>query len=909
MLTETWLKPEILNSEVFPGMYTIYRFDRPSRRGGGVLIAVRSTLASEELLLDDSRNSEFVCVKLSFSDRSVYITCSYIPPSSEFPEYQNHLSAIQSILNKLSDRDQLVVLGDFNIPGTMWSPEKQSNILLPLAQHDFIDGLLDLSLSQVNYIPNSLGRLLDLCFVTSPESVFLSRVVPLTQPEDQYHPTFEVEIDLGTVLKVNSEKSTNRIPCFRKANFRRLNNFIAGFNWSDLYSCNIMADAINMFYTAIKSFFDSCVPMYYPSISKPPWFNKELTHLRNVKSRLYMKFKNTGSQSILCKYLSARLNFTVLNAQCYKNYLNRCKFQFAQDPKQFYNFVSTKRKTSSYPSSLFFENTTVTSDQAIADLFAKFFQTTYSTLPHSEQPYSYAVSKSNLIFCPTINESSLLNDLQRVKPVYSPGPDGIPGCVLRFCAEALCKPLLKLFTLSLESSQFPHIWKESFVIPLHKKGSKLDASNYRGISKLSAIPKLFENVITPHLQHLCRSIISPCQHGFMKRRSTTTNLLELTSFVIQGFKNNLQTDVIYTDFSKAFDSVNHYLLIKKLDLIGFPVDLLNWISSYLNGRTQQVLFKNSLSSILRVTSGVPQGSHLGPLLFTLFINDLPLIIKHSRVLMYADDVKLCLQYKDTSCHLDLQSDLDRFQIWCRDNILDLNSSKCKVMTFCRANPIRTTYTLSGCSLDRITRVDDLGVLLDPKLKFSDHISSIVNKARGVLGFIKRWSKEFDDPYLTKTLFISLVRPILEYGSPVWSPQYAVHSDRIESVQKNFLLFALRRLNWDANHILPPYSSRLLLINLPSLANRRTMLGTVFICKLIRGDVESPDLISRLNFSVPSRVTRNYIPLILNHCRSNYELHDPYRVLCSDYNRLYPIICNLDSLPLLKQSILSFLLHN
>jgi len=138
-----------------------------------------------------------------------------------------------------------------------------------------------------------------------------------------------------------------------------------------------------MFYTAIKSFFDSCVTCTNPSISKPPWFNKELTHLRNVKSRLYTNFKNTGSQSILSKYLSAWLNFTVLNAQCYKNYLKRCKFQFAQDPQQFYNFVNTKRKTSSYPSSLLFGNTTVTSDQAIADLFAKFFQTTYSALPHS----------------------------------------------------------------------------------------------------------------------------------------------------------------------------------------------------------------------------------------------------------------------------------------------------------------------------------------------------------------------------------------------------------------------------------------------------------------------------------------------------------------------------------------------
>ena len=117
--------------------------------------------------------------KAVFSDRSVYITCSYIPSSSEFPEYQNHMSAVLSILKKLSDRDQLVVLGDFNIPGTTWSPEEKSNILLPLAQNDFIDCLLHLSLSQVNYIPNSLGRLLDLCFATSTESVFLSRVARL----------------------------------------------------------------------------------------------------------------------------------------------------------------------------------------------------------------------------------------------------------------------------------------------------------------------------------------------------------------------------------------------------------------------------------------------------------------------------------------------------------------------------------------------------------------------------------------------------------------------------------------------------------------------------------------------------------------------------------------------------------
>jgi len=155
--------------------------------------------------------------------------------------------------------------------------------------------------------------------------------------------------------------------------------------------------------------------------------------------------------------------------------------------------------------------------------------------------------------------------------------------MLRYCAETLCRPLHKLFTLSLEASDSSYRW------------SKLNACYYRGISKLSAIPKLFGNIITPLFQHSCRSLISYCQHGFIKRRSTTTNLLEFTSFVTRGFRKNCQTDVIYTDFSKAFDSVNHQIIIRKLDLLGFPGGLLRWILSYLNNRTQREIFKNEFT--------------------------------------------------------------------------------------------------------------------------------------------------------------------------------------------------------------------------------------------------------------------------------------------------------------------------
>ena len=191
--------------------------------------------------------------------------------------------------------------------------------------------------------------------------------------------------------------------------------------------------------------------------------------------------------------------------------------------------------------------------------------------------------------------------------------------------------------------------------------------------------------------------MSPYQHGFMKRRSTMTNLLEFSSKVLNGFASYEQTDVIYTDFSKAFDTVNHNLLLLKLEKMGFSLPLLAWIKSYLLFRVQFVQFNDILSSnVINVTSGVPQGSHLGPLLFTLFINDLPSIIANSNILMYADDVKLFLPINQlTSSYLNCLLE------WCNCNRLFLNCSKCKVMSFSRRYLLFTSYTFGNSNLERV----------------------------------------------------------------------------------------------------------------------------------------------------------------------------------------------------------------
>jgi len=188
-------------------------------------------------------------------------------------------------------------------------------------------------------------------------------------------------------------------------------------------------------------------------------------------------------------------------------YLNQYKFEFSKDPRQFYNFVNAKRKSSALPSSVRLNSIEASADPEIADLFAEFFQSTYNSVSWSNSSYPIHLNRANGIFSPVITESSLLGVLETITPTYSPGPDGLPGCVLKFCARTICKPILKLFNLSISSSVFPTIWKDSFIIPLHKKGAKVNVQNYRGISKLSVIPKTFERIITSQLQHLCSSLM------------------------------------------------------------------------------------------------------------------------------------------------------------------------------------------------------------------------------------------------------------------------------------------------------------------------------------------------------------------------------------------------------------------
>ena len=237
--------------------------------------------------------------------------------------------------------------------------------------------------------------------------------------------------------------------------------------------------------------------------------------------------------------------------------------------------------------------------------------------------------------------------------------------------------------------------------------------------------------------------------------------------------------------------------------------------------------------------------------------------------------------------------------------MELNIKKCKHMSFYRCTNLHTTYFVNDGALESVDLFSDLGILLDHRLNFRPHISMTINKAYGVLGFMKRWSKEFSDPYITKRLYTSLVRPILEYGSIIWDPCYTIHINFVESVQKQFLLFCLRGLGWNSR-ALPSYKSRLNLIKLPSLKSRRTLLNISFLLSLFHGNINSNYLLSRIQINIPSRPTRNFMLLKINYYRSNYANNDPFRRLCDQFNEFYHIIDLSESKENLKRKLILYL---
>lgn len=898
-LTETWLDGTVLDPELFCNNYIVYRCDRSKlnslkSRGGGVLISVDKSFSSAAVPLKNS-SVEMLCVKISANSQSCYVFNVYLPPDSVIDKYIAFIDNVTSIISEANPSDQFIITGDFNLPEINWTPsnDDELNHLVPCDANSekakyFAEAVSMLSMCQVNSTMNHMHRILDLVLTDSPNDIEFQQCDTMLK-QDMYHPALSFSINFATIStpEVSSLKRYN----FKKCNYDQLNNHLKNIDWSDVLNTTDLNSALENFYKIMLESFEHFVPMVTCSNDKNEysWFTPELKKMKNRKNNLYKKLKRNFNESTNDEYKKVKAELLVKTRLAYKNHVSSIKESLLIDPKKLWNHIDSKRNLNSLPKVMKLNDDCSDDIVKICDMFATFMESVYKkdNLTVNCNIISDTQCNHTTIIPPVISTSDVQKAIRKAKCSFSPGPDGIPSCILKNCCDSLCNVLCYLFNLSLSSECFPEQWKSSFIIPLFKKGARHDIENYRGIAKLSAIPKTFESIIADDLNFKTKHLVSDMQHGFRSGRSTVTNLLMLTSHITKGFKSSNQTDVGYFDFSKAFDQINHRILIKKLSNYGFTDHYTKWIVQYLSNRVQSVCVNNCVSRSINVVSGVPQGSHLGPLFFVLFINDLPDCIQHSELVLYADDAKVYKTVSSTNdCEL-LQNDFNNLLLWCNNNDLQVNFKKCNVLSFGRIRSmLEYDYVLGSSNIARVDKFCDLGVIFDSKLTFIDHIDSITSRASSRLGMIKRWTKEFNDPYVAKCLYVSLVRSILEYACPIWNPSYACHVNKIESVQRQFLLFALSTLNWENRLVLPKYEHRLLLIDLNTLCDRRTILGLTFISKILNGLIDCKFLLSNVNIKVPVRFVRDFKLIKIGRNNCNYMKYEPFNYLCENFNEYY-----------------------
>lgn len=873
VIVETWLKSDIISSELFDSSYFVYRKDRsPSlgwERGGGVLIAVRTTFNSKLCSLqNDSDDIEQLCVCVSSkclaSVQDIFFIVSYIRPSSGLDIYSSHISNINYLVSGLTTNQTPCIFGDFNIGDIDWCYMEEEKILIPfnVTKDDeslVVDSLSSLDLFQINNVRNNLGRILDLTFINNDLKYYIQPAdFPLLN--NSFHHK-ALQLHLGYY---NFSARNPNLKCktynYANANFIGLNDYFTAINWNDVFEGKSLESMYTIFKQILATGTDLFVPYYTRRLNfKLPWHNKRLINLKNVKDKAFKRSRLTGNSDDRAKFLQLRKEHEFLNKFLYRQYITSIESNIKRNSKSFWCYLNSKRKGSALPQCMELGDEQSNDIQSSCQLFAKFFQSSYNSDTIQNVESMYCDINSSVDFSPmqfSVNE--VLDCLNGIDPSKKAGYDLISPFLLSKCAVSLSSALVLLFNKSLSSGEFISDWKVSFINPIYKSGPKHKITNYRPISKLSIVPKVLEKIVTQRLYFYLQDILSSDQHGFIKGRSTCTNLVLFSKFCIDQMEKGYQVDVLYTDFVKAFDRVHHELLLQKLSKLGFNKPFLNWLRSYLSNRKQVVQIGCHYSDFIDVISGLPQGSHLGPLLFNVFINDLPKVLKHSRCLMYADDVKIFHSVGSTRDCFKLQLDINCFLTWCTYNHLKLNFSKCKVFSATRLRyGIVYDYKFYNDCLVRVQEVKDLGVLFDTKLDFRTHIDYIVSKGNSLLGFLYR----------------CVYFEVLEYCSVVWSPFYANSILRIERIQKRFTRFALRRFNWSDD--LPTYLSRCSLMDMKTLRCRREAQCVLFVRDVMSHHIDSTDLLSFISFYVPERIMRHrnelfYIP---PH-RTNYGLNEP-----------------------------------
>ena len=440
------------------------------------------------------------------------------------------------------------------------------------------------------------------------------------------------------------------------------------------------------------------------------------------------------------------------------------------------------------------DDTEITNSYEIANAFNTYFTTIGESLanelPHSDiDPISYLNPVNSSFSLEQLNVETVIESLKAVNSNKATGPDNIPGRVLKIAAEFL-SPSLTIFNRSLSMGIYPDDWKMARVLPIFKSGEKSDLGNYRPISIISAIAKVFGRLVYDQFYTYLTSnqLINSYQSGFRPTYSTLTSLLETTNNWCVNIDRGLLNGVVFIDLRKAFDTIDHEILLSKLKAHGVDDLALVWFGSYLTDRKQRCFVNGQFSNSSFITKGVPQGSIIGPLLFLVYINDLPNCLNEGFPRMFADDTNISFSSNTLS---DLENrinfELQSLNRWLLANKLSLNIAKTEFMVIGSRQRLATfddyelCVTVNGASVKQVKSAKSLGITLDENLTWRNHVDAITKKISSGIGALKRVRGLIDQETANKA-YQGFIEPYFSYCAPVWDGLGDTLSDRLQILQ-------------------------------------------------------------------------------------------------------------------------------
>ena len=792
----------------------------------GAAIYVKDSIRCTKEDVDGGLFQESVWINLELDRTRLLLGCIYRSPSSS----SENNSELCNLLKKACQRkhDHLLLVGDFNYRDINWDLNTISS-----ANEDcrnFLNCVDDLFLYQhvlspTRYREGQLPSTLDLVFTNEEELILdLNYGSPLGKSD---HISLSIQLSLRR-SDVGEDLLTRN---YYQGNYDKIREHLKSIDWKEELSNLSGIEAWHHFEKVLLQCIEAWVPLRKRCVrNRPQWMNHRAIEAIKQKHKSWNRYQKDRSESNWKLFTKHRNIATTEIRNAKANFENKIAEEVKDNSKSFWNYVKSKAKSKAgFPDILRNDGTTAKTDEEKADTFNNFFGSVFTKEDLTTSP---SVSKKSEYELRDIEfKAQEIEDLlSKLNIDKSPGPDGINSRILKETSKEVSIPLQMIFTKLMEDETLPDSWKEATVVPLFKKGKRSDPSNYRPVSLTSVVCKVMERLVRKELlQHLEGSgLLSDNQHGFRSGRSCTTQLLEVLEDWTRDIDSGHSIDCIYLDYQKAFDSVPHRRLLCKLQAYGITGHLLKWIEAYLSGRCQRVTVNGKKSASIPVSSGIPQGSVLGPTLFICFINDQQESIK-STMKLFADDTKL---YRIVDSKIDadfLQEDMDAAKSWADVWQLKFNETKCKVVHYGRKNQNFSYHLPTPQGPHEIkteTTEKDLGVVFDKSLSFSNHVAEATRKANVKLGLIKRSFTALNERGWLK-LYKAIIRPTLEYCNSVWTPLFKKDEDLLEKVQQRAtrLLPHLRHLE---------YAERLRTLNLPTLSYRRQRAELIQIFKIIKG---------------------------------------------------------------------------